>query len=197
MSFIRESDRAAILGLVTGKLSEDALLKHLGVTRSDVQERILKMLERVLAEQDGDALEYVLYLGHWFGLSNAHLPVLETLAVAPWHECHEDVVDALATLRSATSVGALYQAATSVFPYREYDDAYSLAVKCIWALGTLATHEAVARLGDLAHCGNSVIEFESRHQLRRVTDADGVESVRAVARDLLAKFPEGEDPSQA
>jgi len=69
--------------------------------------------------------------------------------------------------------------------YREYDDADSLGVKAIWALGRLQTEEAVDRLADLATCGRPILEKNAREQLARIVSRSESEALREVARERL------------
>jgi len=102
-----------------------------------------------LKERDADEVEFGLLLGFAFGFSHDHLDTLHALAGEDWHTRHEDVIaalDELLKMKAAVSAEVLYRAALSKYPYRDYDEAEALGVKCIWALGHLRTREAVLRL---------------------------------------------------
>ncbi len=145
------------------------------------------MLRRALQEQDPAAVEFGLYLGFYFGISPDYLPVLLHLAVVDWHESHEAVVDALDGLRAAESVDVLFKVATTVYPYRDYDDARSLAVKCTYALRKIQTPEAVARLGELLGSDDAIIRSSAAERLTEVVDEPRSEPVRRLAAGLLAR----------
>lgn len=51
--------------------------------------------------------------------------------------------------------------------YLDYDDSYSLAVKCIWALGAIGTDNSRDRLKKLASSGQKIVEEAAAHQLNR------------------------------
>lgn len=126
------------------------------------------MLARALRDRDATGVEFGLYLGHRFGISEEYLDVLIELATAPWHERHEDVVDALAKLKSPKSVDTLVRTAMTSLRYRDYDEFNSLGVKCVHALAKIGTKEAVAGLRALMGSGDENLEQEARAQLDRL-----------------------------
>jgi hypothetical protein len=72
------------------------------------------------------------------------------------------------------------------FPYLDYDDAFALGVKCIWALGRIQTEEAVARLTDLLSCGNTILEENAAEQLARIERGSQSQAIRDAATRALA-----------
>ncbi|WP_145973675.1 hypothetical protein [Phytobacter massiliensis] len=53
------------------------------------------------------------------------------------------------------------------FDYLDFDDSYALAVKCIWALGDIATKESFEKLKLLSKSNNTVIKENACHQLKK------------------------------
>jgi HEAT repeat protein len=102
-----------------------------------------------------------------FGFSDAHLELLMTLALADWHQRHEDVASALGELRSPASVGALVHLAEWVPGYLEFDDARALAVKAIWALGGIGGEEARGALASLASSPSRIVAESAVAQLEK------------------------------
>lgn len=186
MSSVSEHERRLILDLLMGRVSEDDFYRDLPCKPGEASELGLAMLRRAVEERDPVGVEFGLYLGHRFGISQKYLDVLLLLAGENWHERHEDVIDGLAKLDSPESVDVFYRAALVKHPYLEYDEAYALGVKCIYALGKIQTLEAVVRLGELLRSGNSVLESEAGAQLARIERLGKSETVRVAARDALA-----------
>jgi hypothetical protein len=98
-------------------------------------------------------------------LHPVHVPALILLAEGPWHQRHEDVVRAIQQLRSPDAVDALERTAFSVHEYLAYDEDFSLARKCAWALADIGTPEAQHALGRLAACNNSIIASYAQKRL--------------------------------
>lgn len=169
-------------------MSEGAFYRAFPVNRGEGSNTGRLMLERALQERDRKGVEYGLYLGFRFGISEAYLDVLLQLAMESWHECHEDVIDALAKLKSPRSVDVLVRTALTTFPYRDYDECNSLGTKCIWALGNISTMAAVLGLGKLLVSGDSNLEREAQAQLRRVESEGLSEDAREAARETLAAW---------
>jgi hypothetical protein len=174
--------------LITGHVS-DALFFEVFETRpSDVVRFGLEVLQRAMQERDDLLIHFGMYVGHRFGFSPEHLPVLMELAEAPWHTDHENVVMALSDLRSPMSVDVLYRTALAKYDYLDDDDEIrALGVKCLWALGNIATESALARIEQLAHCGVAVLETNAVGQLARMLIKGPTEPTRALAASLLEK----------
>lgn len=185
MSFVSEREQRLILDLLSGRISEEDFYREFPTNPGEVSAVALAMLQRALQERDPVGAEFGLYLAHRFGITNNFLDVLLALANVPWHQRHEDVIEGLAALKNPASVDALYQAALARHPYLEYDDAFALGTKSIYALGAIETREAVSRLGELLHCGNSILETEAKAQLKRIAKAGRSDSARNAAWEIL------------
>lgn len=172
MSYVSKVQQKLVTDLLLSRLSEKEFLRRFPMDRRSASAVTLDILRRGRDAHDAVDVEFGLYLGHHFGFTLEHVDVLCTLADAPWHECHEDVVDALASLKVPRAVDALYRAAAAEFPYRSYDDAHSLAVKAIYALSAIRNDEAVDRLEALANSGVQVVAETARDHLRRITSGN-------------------------
>ena len=104
-------------------------------------------------------------LAHRFGFSPEYVDVLGALAEATWHVRHEDAVDGLDTLVGSPSVDVLYRVALSQHAYRHYDEAESLAVKCIWTFFNIGNVPAVERLAELMSSDRPILAFEAEARL--------------------------------
>jgi len=172
--------------LWTGKVSDAEFCAAFSTSVVDVKGFGLRVLQEAVATQDGVLVELGLYVGHRFGFTDEHLGVLMILAGADWHTQHENTVDGLAELRAPSSIDTFYRTATARFDYLDFDEAFALGVKCIWAMGNIASVEAVARLGDLLSCGNDILVENAVTQLSRLQDEAESEVVRDAATKVLS-----------
>jgi len=78
---------------------------------------------------------------------------------------HEDIASLLQGIRSPGSIDELYKTALTRFDYLDYDDSYSLARKCIHALGDINTAESKEKLAMLAGSGIPIIKEAAEKQL--------------------------------
>lgn len=53
-------------------------------------------------------------------------------------------------------------------PFLEFDEAFALAVKCIWALGDINTPESREKLRLLSQSDNEIIRDNAINQLNRI-----------------------------
>lgn len=160
--------------LAAGRISNQEFCDALSTKADDAAALGFRWLKTALAEHDPEGVEFGLFIGHRFGFIESHLQVLLRLADEGWHTQHENVVDGLAVLHSPLSVDTLYRTALARFEYLEYDEAFALGVKCIWALGALKSEDAVVRLRELSSCGNQILEENARAQLARLREENPV-----------------------
>jgi hypothetical protein len=74
---------------------------------------------------------------------------------------------ALQRLKDPDTVDCLYRAALKAFPYLDYDESHSLAVKYIWALRAINTPHAIEELKLLAKSDNPIISENAVRLLNR------------------------------
>lgn len=173
--------------LWTGKVSEAQFCEAFSTSPAEVKGLGLMVLQESLQRQDAVLVELGLYIGHRFGFTDGHSAILMSVVEADWHSQHENAVDGLAKLGDPSSVDTLYTTATARFDYLDYDDAFALGVKCVWAMGSVATVEAAARLGDLLSCGNHILVENAMKQLYRLQDEAESEDVRGAATKALSR----------
>lgn len=154
------------MDLTNGSLSEDLFLKHFQTYGGE--SLVLGLLKQAKDERDSDGAEYALLVGFKLGFKSDSSVVLSELLTAPWHEKHEDIAIALRQLKAECSVDALYETALTKYDYLDYDDSYALAVKCIWALGTIGSQVATEKLKLLEKSENEIISEEAAKQLERL-----------------------------
>src|SRR3989339_581243 len=118
---------------------------------------ILSDLKAATAAKEPDRVEICLREAFDLGLDPAMVPLLIELLNISWHFRHEDIVSALQQLKHPQSIDALYKAALTTYEYLDYDDSFSLARKCTWALADIGTVEAKEALISLSQTANAVI----------------------------------------
>ena len=104
-------------------------------------------------------------LAYRAGLHPIHVPLLISLANAPWHSSHEDVVMALQQLRNPAAVAILEKVTFSIHKYLDYDENFGLARKCTWALADIGSPEAHQALTRIAGCKNAMIAAYAKKRL--------------------------------
>lgn len=127
----------------------------------------LDLLRDAALRQDSDDVELALVVSFRFGFAAEHLDLLTELAFADWHRSHENVASALQELESPATVEALAHLAKWVPDYLDFDDARALAVKAIWALGSLNDERAKQVLAELTQSDNPVVARNAVEQLQR------------------------------
>lgn len=127
----------------------------------------LDLLRDAIDRHDAVDVELALVVCFKFGFSDGHLDPLISLAFADWHQRHEDVAMALGKLRSPISVPALAHLARWVPSYLEFDEARALAVKAIWALGSIGGDEAHGALESLSQSPCKVVAENAVGQLQK------------------------------
>lgn len=88
--------------------------------------------------------------------------LLNQLLLSDWHYQHENIAELLQKLRNLSSVIPLYETANKHFKYLDYDEFNALAVKCIWALGDIATDTAQKCLLSLQENKDSIISNNAK-----------------------------------
>ena len=86
---------------------------------------------------------------------------------AQWHYKHEDIAQRLQHLKSPDAIECLYRTALTKFDYLDWDNSYSLARKCMWALGDINTDESKKKIELLAESEDEEIRAYAFEQLNR------------------------------
>jgi hypothetical protein len=173
--------------LVTGKVSDTQFFAAFQTSAEDAPQFGLRVLRQALSEHDARLVDFGAYVGHRFGFVQEHAELLMQLAEAPWHQSHENIVFGLNKLRDARSVDVLCRTTRAKYAYLEYDDTFSLGVKCIWGLAAIADQRALDCLDQLASSGNEVYRDSVIQQLTRVLMKPATEQTRLVVASLLER----------
>ena len=156
--------------LATMKISTDAFCAGLGMRPADMPALASSLLRCGAQNRDARLVEFGLFVGHSFAFLRDDLDVLERLAGEDWHISHENIVAALSAMRSPSSIDALYGMALARYAYRDYDEAFSLAVACIWALGGIESAASIERLRQLLSSDSEIVADNAARQLVRARD---------------------------
>ena len=162
-----ERSHVMALVIVPGResLSKHEFLAEFGAT--DGEALGLDLLRDAIARRDPVDVELALVVCSKFGFSDGHVSLLVSLAVADWHQRHEDVAMALGSLRSPESVEALAHLAKWVPTYLEYDTARALATKAIWALGSINVDASRKVLASLMFSDDRVVAENAKAQMEK------------------------------
>lgn len=129
---------------------------------------IIQLLEIAYTEKNSDDVENAMFIGFVFNLfTEEFITILSKLIGEPWHYQHEDIAMIFQKLKSPQTIECLYKTALTRFEYLEFDEAFALAVKCIWALGDINTPESREKLKLLAQSENEIIKNNATNQLNR------------------------------
>lgn len=166
---MNEYEKNLILNLSLGKITKDEFLRQFSEFSEDV-DYLRRGLESAFANRDADAVEYLLLFGFQFGFPENSAEVLCKLILEDWHTQHENIAMILNKMHYAEAVECLYQTALAVFPYLDYDESYSLGVKCIYALRTIGTASAKEKLDLIAHGGNAILAENAQRLLKTLNE---------------------------
>lgn len=161
-----EQEKKLILDLSLKSISEEDFFHQFRINIDSIQSYVLEQLQKAYAGKNPDDVSYSLLLGFFFKtFSLDYENVLSKLIEEDWHYKHEDIALILQTLKSPKSVDALYNTALREFKYLGYDDTFSLARKCIHALGDINTEYAREKLQMLAQSDIPIIKEKAEKQL--------------------------------
>lgn len=180
--------RKLIFGCTSGEISVEELVARLGVDPRHDRELVPTQLRESLANRSLDDVECALRLAFKFKLSRHWAPTFAALLDEDWHFSHEDLASCLQDIRDPATVDALYRCALKRLSYLAYDEAYALAVKCIWALHDIGTSAAVERLESLASCDVEPIREAASERLRALAQRQADDPVPAYRRARDAKM---------
>ncbi|SEK85653.1 hypothetical protein SAMN04487787_104169 [Kosakonia sacchari] len=126
--------------------------------------------ELILAREakDGEFVDLLLYLAAVVSYEFKCIDVLNDLITDDWHEKHEELVRLLGFYKSTSSVNSLYYAALLNLSYRDYDEDFVLADKCIRALAKINNKDAIEKLKLLSAANNDAISNSAKKQLGKL-----------------------------
>ncbi len=129
---------------------------------------IRELLEVALLQNEANDVEYLLTaIFHFELFVEDYVDILCKLMNETWHFQHENIAMIFQKIKSPKTIDCLYNAALTQFDYLEFDEAFALAVKCIWALGDINTLESKEKLKLLTQSENKIIKDNAINQLNR------------------------------
>lgn len=163
-----KEERELLHKLMTKAITPETFTKSFTVDVQNNPSYIRKLLEETLSEHVADDVEYLLITIFQFKLfTQDYVDILCKLMQETWHFQHENIASIFQKIKSPKTVDCLYKAALTQFEYLEFDEAFALAVKCIWALGEINTPESREKLKQLAQSENKIIKDNAMNQLNR------------------------------
>ena len=118
--------------------------------------------------KDAELVDLLLYLSAVVKFDYYDVDILNQLVTDPWHQKHEEIVRLLDHYRQPSSVNPLYKAALLNLDYRDYDEDFILANKCIRALEKIQDQNAIEKMELLASADNELIRQYAQKHLNRV-----------------------------
>lgn len=117
--------------------------------------------------KDAELVDLLLYLSAVVKFDYYDVDILNQLVTDPWHQKHEEIVRLLDHYRQPSSVNPLYKAALLNLDYREYDEDFILANKCIRVLEKIQDQNAIEKMELLAEVDNALIRQYAQKHLNR------------------------------
>ncbi|MCK7426951.1 hypothetical protein [Enterobacter chengduensis] len=151
------------------KITISELKKKLDTQGKDLTSYLLDSLKNAILNHSEDDIESIVILLFEFKeiKTNALVDILIDLMSETWHYKHEDITRLFQKWRNPKTINVLYETTNKSFAYLEYDDSYALAVKCIWALGDIATADSFDKLKILSESTNPIIKENACYQLKK------------------------------
>ena len=118
--------------------------------------------------KDAELVALLLYLSAVVKFDYYDVDILNQLVTDTWHQKHEEIVRLLDHYRQPSSVDPLYEAALLNLDYRDYDEDFVLANKCIRALEKIQDQNAIEKMELLASADNELIRQYAQKHLNRV-----------------------------
>ncbi|HEM7578103.1 TPA: hypothetical protein U2J86_005162 [Serratia marcescens] len=115
-------------------------------------------LDLSIEKKDSEFLDCILYLGDVIKYKYVCIYLLEKLILEKWHYKHEDLARLLQAYKSPSSVDVLYLASNLNLEYLDFDDNYSLAIKCIRGINSIGNENAIEKLKILSKSKNEKIK---------------------------------------
>jgi len=163
---MNKKQRELVDALMRQTLPLDVFRREYFAPEVEPAEQLLEQLVGATEEKSEDDVDLLLFVGFSLELfSPEYVPALARLLPQDWHHSHEDIARLLQELKDPRAIDALYETALTTYEYRDYDEVFSLARKCTWALADIGTPDALSRLKELAACGNPAIEGFARKRI--------------------------------
>lgn len=158
--------KALILKLMMKQINLSEFLCQFGDGSGELD--LGKELTLAREAEDAELVDLLLYLSAVVKFDYYDVDILNQLVTDPWHQKHEEIVRLLDHYRQPSSVDPLYEAALLNLDYRDYDEDFVLANKCIRALEKIQDQNAIEKMELLASADNELIRQYAQKHLNRV-----------------------------
>lgn len=163
-----KQERELLHKLMIRAITPEVFVKNFTVDISKSPSYIRELLKEALLQNQANDVEYLLTaIFHFKLFVEDYVDILCKLMNETWHFQHENIAMIFQKIKSPKTVDCLYNAALTQFEYLEFDEAFALAVKCIWALGDINTPESREKLKLLTQSENEIIKDNAINQLNR------------------------------
>jgi len=157
-------ERELLHKLMSRAITPEIFLKKFTVDVSKNPLFISELLEKAYLEHESNDVEYLLIAIFRFQLFIEDFTgILCKLMSETWHFQHENIASILQKIKSPRTIECLCKTALTQFEYLEFDEAFALAVKCIWGLGDIGTEDAKVKLCLLTESYNDIISFNAKN----------------------------------
>ena len=158
--------KALILKLMIKQINLSEFLCQFGDGSGELD--LCKELTIAREAKDAELVDLLLYLSAVVKFDYYDVDILNQLVTDPWHQKHEEIVRLLDHYRQPSSVNPLYEAALLNLDYRDYDDDFILANKCIRVLEKIQDQNVIEKMELLASADNELIRQYAQKHLNRV-----------------------------
>ncbi|WP_233631624.1 MULTISPECIES: hypothetical protein [unclassified Kosakonia] len=158
--------KALILELMMKQINLSEFLCQFGDGSGELD--LCKELTLAREAKDAELVDLLLYLSAVVKFDYYDVDILNQLLTDPWHQKHEEIVRLLDHYRQPSSVNPLYKAALLNLDYRDYDEDFILANKCIRALEKIQDQNAIEKMELLASADNELIRQYAQKHLNRM-----------------------------
>jgi hypothetical protein len=157
--------KALILKLMMKQINLSEFLCQFGDGSGELD--LCKELTLAREAKDAELVDLLLYLSAVVKFDYYDVNILNQLVTDPWHQKHEEIVRLLDHYRQPSSVNPLYKAALLNLDYRDYDEDFILANKCIRVLEKIQDQNAIEKMELLASADNELIRQYAQKHLSR------------------------------
>ncbi|MDV7696783.1 hypothetical protein N6B72_07620 [Chryseobacterium soli] len=163
--------RSRISKLYKNEISKESFInKYEEKEKKSINETYIKeLIKRARKNKDAGDIEEVVVLIYSGDFNNdQYIEELCGVILESWHFKHEDIVQILHKLKDPSTVDFLYKVSEMHFDYLDYDDTYQLARKCIKALATIRSANAIKKLQILLKSDNPIISEYAKKELDKL-----------------------------
>lgn len=165
---MKDNDKELVFQLVFNRISEQEFSNKFTVDIKHNPDYIFEVLNSASIYKNEEDFEDAMIVACRFNLfSEKNVDFLCRLLAVEWHHKHEDIVRILQSIKSPNSIEYLFRTALTKFEYLQHDNSYSLARKCMWALGDINTDESIEKLRLLAESEDEEIKGYAIEQFNR------------------------------